>query len=139
MIVDAGRLRTLRSVSLSSNINSGDHKFDATHLIFSLTLASASSRFHKLTISSLCLTLIVQPQISGHSVLLLSLLSSQFPIPSFSSVFRHSSNWSPIIASTRSSQIRSATPFLRRMIHLPPVMLSGSSHTGRRIPVWKSR
>lgn len=120
MIVDWGRFKTLRRVSL----------------IFSLTLTSPSTLFHKLTISSLCLTLIVHPQISGHS----ARFASSGSRPPFGSAGpRHPSNWSPITARTRSSQIRSATPFFSLIIHFPPERLSGSSHTGRRMPEWKRR
>lgn len=140
IIVDAGKLSTFRKVSLIRTLVSASDLCNAisTHLILSLTFASPSTRFHRLTMSSLCRTLIVHPQISGHSVPV-SLASSQFPSCRFSLPERHSSNWSPIIAITRSSQILSAMPFRRRMIHFPPVMFKGSSHTGRRMPVWNKR
>jgi len=125
MTVSGGRFRTFRIVSL----------------ILSFTFVSPSTLFQRLIISSLCLTLIVHPHISGHSPDP-DPEPSSLQLPSFScceSPVLHSSNWSPKIAKTRSSQIRSETPFLRRMIHLPPERLRGSSQTGLRTPEWKSK
>ena len=109
---------------------------EITHLILSFVLASPSILFHTVMISSLCLTLIVHPQISGHSLFgsALSLEDRDDSLPSATS-----SNWSPTIARTRSSHSLSATPFFRRMIHFPPPMFKGSSQTGRRMPEWKRR
>lgn len=137
MIVEGERLSTFRIVSLPNQSQCRDHRSTIRRrrdLILSLTLISPSTLFHKLTMSSLCRTLIVHPHISGQS--LPSRGSSQLAgtDESVSSGRRHPSNWSPIIASTRSSHTRSATPFLRRIIHFPPVMLRGSSQTGRRMP-----
>lgn len=42
-----------------------------------------------------------------------------------------SANWSPTIAMRRSSQYLSATPFFNLTIHLPPLLFSSSSQTGR--------
>jgi len=126
MIVDGGKWRTLRIVSR----------------IFSLNFMSPSPLFQTLKISSLCLTLSVAPQILGHSPAFSppSLSQSCTPLPSSCSrPVVHSSNWSPMMPRTRSSQIRSETPFLRRIIHFPPERLSGSSQTGLRTPEWKRR
>jgi len=129
IMVDCGRFSTFRRVSR----------------ICSLSFASPSTLFQMVTTSSLCLTLIVHPQICGHSVML-SEPSSDLPLDAIldfelSSVLllRQSSNWSPIMAKTRSSHKRSAIPFFNRMIHFPPERFNGSSHTGRRMPVWNRR
>lgn len=111
-----------------------------THLICSRTFISSSKRFHTEIISSLCLTLIVQPQISGQSPPSTSPSPVEFPSRSALDLPRpHSSKRSPTTPHIRSSHIRSATPFRRRMIHLPPVRFRGSSHTGRRMPAWNKR
>lgn len=141
MIVDAGKLSTTRIASLVDGHETNCRQRQVrgcTHLIFSRTFMSASTRFQTATISSLCRTLIVHPQISGHS----SPSSSSLTFPSASTLRRplpHSSNMSPTTPQTRSSHTRSATPFLSRIIHFPPARLRGSSHTGRRTPAWNKR
>ena len=99
---------------------------DALHCFPGFTLAHACS-FHNE---------------EGYYLILRTLpLSSRVQMLKMSSPFRTlktapqtsslvSANWSPMIAKTRSSQYRSATPFFNRTIHLPPFLLSSSSQIG---------
>lgn len=146
IMVVGDKFSTWRIVSLRENKHTHFTCSNPTHRICSLSFTSPSTLFHTLKISSLCLTLKVAPQISGQSpggISPPSLRLSRpewepFPSPGSSSCLQWS-NWSPMMPSTRSSQILSATPFFKRMIHFPPDRLRGSSQTGLRTPLWNIR
>lgn len=113
MFVSGGKARSRLMVSLCIDVShhllrpKQGAELNVAYLI--LMLRPPSIFVHILKTSSPLLTLRTAPQTSSLA----------------------SANWSPIIARSRSSQYRSATPFFNLMIHLPPLLLASSSHTGR--------
>ncbi len=92
---------------IESSMSMRLHRGNSTYLILFTASVLSAVLFHTLRMSSFMRTLKTAPHISDPT-----------------------SNCSPIMAKSKSSQYRDAIPFFNLIVHLPPSLFRGSSQNG---------